>query len=120
MGEAARKLDWLAEHQWKPGQSGNPAGRPKGARAKIEEIFLKDLYESWQKNGVEALQLSFEKDPISYARIVASILPKAIVEDGEPLDRGKLRAALSVIDSYLAGEVAGDEGGTNTGGPATG
>jgi Family of unknown function (DUF5681) len=25
---------------WKPGQSGNPAGRPKGARSKLGESFL--------------------------------------------------------------------------------
>lgn len=118
MGEPARKLEWLSEYQFKPGQSGNPAGRPKGARAKIEEIFLSDLHESWKENGKAALQQAFEKDPVAYARIVASVLPKHIQDDGEHLDRGKLRQALSAIDSYLAGGLDGDEGSTTGSGPA--
>ena len=28
---------------WKPGQTGNPLGRPKGSRDTINEAFLKDL-----------------------------------------------------------------------------
>lgn len=29
----------LREHQWKPGQSGNPNGRPKGAKRRIKELL---------------------------------------------------------------------------------
>ena len=37
---------WL----WKPGQSGNPAGRPVGARNRLAETFLEDLYRDWQEH----------------------------------------------------------------------
>ena len=32
--EKQRKAIWLKEYEWKPGQSGNPKGRPKGKTLK--------------------------------------------------------------------------------------
>ncbi|WP_458193262.1 DUF5681 domain-containing protein [Bradyrhizobium sp. UFLA05-153] len=29
---------------WPPGQSGNPAGRPRGSRSKLSESFLSDFH----------------------------------------------------------------------------
>jgi hypothetical protein len=37
------KAPWLKEHRWKPGQSGNPNGRPR--RKPITEMYLKMLDE---------------------------------------------------------------------------
>ena len=36
-----------ADTWFKPGQSGNPAGRPKGARSRLQENFLAALAEKW-------------------------------------------------------------------------
>ena len=66
---------------WKPGQSGNPAGRPKGARSKLSDSFLTDLAEHWQANGKQALQAAYEKNPVEYVRVVASLLPKNVAVD---------------------------------------
>lgn len=74
-GEATPKKQGLVP-AWGPGQSGNPHGRPKGARNKLGEQFLEDLYADWQANGVETLQRVRDEKPDQYLKVVASILPK--------------------------------------------
>jgi hypothetical protein len=61
---------------WKPGQSGNPKGRPKGSRDTINEAFLKDLAADWRKNGAEALKKAREERPAEYCRMVANLIPR--------------------------------------------
>jgi hypothetical protein len=61
---------------FRPGQSGNPGGKPIGARNRLEAEFLNDLAEDYRQHGKAAIQLLFEKDPAAYLRIVASLVPK--------------------------------------------
>ena len=63
---------------FKPGQSGNPAGRPKGARSKLGEEFLKALQSDFAAHGVAAIQAVREQKPDAYIKVIASILPKEI------------------------------------------
>src|SRR5262249_41669417 len=78
------------QHRWKPGQSGNPAGRPKGARSKLSETFLKALSEDFATNGIEVVEKVRNDRPHEYLKIVAAVLPKQMqLEDLTPNRRAE-------------------------------
>ena len=71
---------------FKPGQSGNPKGRPKGARNRLGHPFLEALETDFNQFGPQAIALVREKKPEVYMRVVADLLPKEAninVEAGE-------------------------------------
>ena len=69
-----------------PGQSGNPKGRPKGARNRLGTQFLEALETDFNRSGPQAIALVRERKPEVYMRVVADLLPKEAninVEAGE-------------------------------------
>src|SRR5437764_9423807 len=74
---------------FRPGQSGNPRGRPKGARNRLGEEFLAELYNAFVANGRAAIERVAEEDPAAFLRIVASLVSKDISIDRK-LDAGPL------------------------------
>ena len=68
-----------------PGFSGNPAGRPKGARHKLSERFLDALLRDFEKASEEdeslgeiAIAAMRADKPNEYARMIASLLAKEV------------------------------------------
>jgi Family of unknown function (DUF5681) len=64
---------------WKPGQSGNPAGRPVGSRQRFSESVIQDIAADWAIGGAETIARVRQTDPATYFRVVASILPKDVL-----------------------------------------
>src|SRR6476659_7031860 len=54
---------------FKPGQSGNPKGRPKGARNRLGTQFLEALEADFNQFGPQAIALVREKKPEVYMRV---------------------------------------------------
>ena len=77
-GESAPKKHRGLREPWKPGESGNPAGRPKGSRNKLGEEFITELYHDWCQHGAAALKKVRESRPEVYVKVVASLLPREI------------------------------------------
>jgi len=71
---------------FKPGQSGNPAGRPKGTRNKLSENFVAALYADFEEHGIKAIQDMRVEKPGDYVKVVASLIPaqfQQVDEDGK-------------------------------------
>jgi hypothetical protein len=108
----------IAANQFKPGQSGNPAGRPKGARNKLSEAFVADVYENWLANGADTLEQVRVDKPDVYVRVVASILPQQLnvtVSDLDELSDEQLDQRINALARALKLEIgvcqsAGGEG----------
>ena len=75
-GKQRKQAQNIEPHCWKPGQSGNPAGRPKGSRHKLGEDFIKALAEDFENHGKDAIVKMREGRPGDYIRVIASLVPK--------------------------------------------
>ncbi len=117
--------DHLEPFKWKPGQSANPAGRPKGARNKLGEAFLEALHNDFNEHGVAAVEQVRIEKPDQYLKVIASLMPKELtlnmsddyseMSDDELVDR--IRRLQAAITPFLASgtgdseEVAGNASG---------
>ena len=66
-----------------PGVSGNPAGRPRGAKNKLTETFISVVENDFAEHGQAALEKLRDDDTAAYIRIVASLIPRDIIAQRE-------------------------------------
>lgn len=60
---------------FKPGQSGNPGGKPAGARNELSAAFLKAVIKDFDQNGADAISKLRTESPVKYCELIAGLLP---------------------------------------------
>ncbi len=64
--------------RYRPGESGNPKGRPKGSRNKLGEEFIAAFHQDFMLNGIDAIERCRSEAPWQYLNLILRILPKII------------------------------------------
>jgi hypothetical protein len=71
--------DIMRRGQFQPGQSGNPDGRPKGARNVLSKSLIEDLAAEWAEGGREALRILRTERPDKFVTAALAILPRDVL-----------------------------------------
>jgi hypothetical protein len=67
--------------RWQPGQSGNLAGKPPGARHRFSAAFLEDLAEVWAEHGRGTMLATIKQAPATFFAIAARLVPSHVSVD---------------------------------------
>lgn len=100
----------------KPGQSGNPGGKPVAARNRLTALFTNHLADDFEQHGKQAIIDARTKDPLGYIKAVAGLMPKQF-EQVEPLDDmtdAELAAGIAILRGKIAARPGAGSGETET------
>jgi 16S rRNA C967 or C1407 C5-methylase (RsmB/RsmF family) len=71
-------------------------GRPKGSRNRLSDVLLSVVVDDFAEHGAEAIAQLRQKDPATYLRLVASLVPRELIvarEEAPPVDYAELTDA---------------------------
>ena len=55
------------------GVSGNPAGRPRGARGRFSEALVTDFARDWHEHGAEVVARVRVENPVAYLSVASRL-----------------------------------------------
>jgi hypothetical protein len=83
-----------------PGTGSLGGGRKPGSRVKLQLKFCDALARDFEEHGEGVIRIARIEDPVSYLKLIASILPKELVVEAravEGMSDDELKAALDTI-----------------------
>lgn len=85
------------------GMSGNPGGKPIGARNRIQGDFMREIAEDFAQHGKDAIQRCRDEKPEVYLRAIASMMPKEIHDSRalEDLTEDELVTGIAALQLYI-------------------
>ena len=88
---------------FRPGTSGNPGGKPVGARNRITGKFLNDLADHYERHGVDALNRLCAKDPVAYINAIVRLCPSQFepTDQFEGMSNDALRLLMAAAQRYV-------------------
>ena len=103
-------------------QPGNP-GKPKGARNKLQEDFLKDVLAAWETSGAQAITDMIADKPGDFVKMVAGLMPKEAtlnIHDHSEMTDDELAERIRTLAAQLAPFLTDGTGATDEGGEGAG
>lgn len=94
----------LTAPRFKPGHSGNRAGKPPGTRNGLTSSFIRALAQDFDAHGSKAIEACRTQNPAAYIRAITALCPKE-VEIKRPLQEmedAELIAAVRALEGFLA------------------
>ena len=77
---------------WKPGQSGNPNGRPLGTRNSFSQAYIRDFHTVWDEAGIGAIRTMAAKNPSGFVAVASKLIPQQVAVDMQASLPGNLSA----------------------------
>jgi hypothetical protein len=106
---------------WKPGQSGNPTGKPLGSRHKLSEKFLAALHDDFLQHGAGVIEKVRTEFPQTYLQVIARLVPRELHFKAESMVAGMPDETLSEVLTNVTRELATRApAGVDFGAPAAG
>ena len=99
--------------RWRPGESGNVAGRKPGSRNRLSEEIISSFLRDWRKHGDKALEKVRRTQPAAYCKLAVLLVPKEHkVEHTDTyanLSTEQIEAYIAEIQDRLDRRAAGDQ-----------
>ena len=109
VSDAQKQRQLAGLTNFKPGQSGNPGGKPVASRNRLQASFMRAMANDFEEFGEAAIIQMREERPSDYIRAIASLMPKEL-EITRPLDDvsdEELNAAITAVRAVIAAQNTG-------------